>query len=301
MSAPDAAARLRDRLARAARLFERAAALSAPGLDDDTALRREAARLRPRVEALVGRPYGRLPGVRYRRGLGARIAGPWSQYLTFGAPWTRRVRMTPLAVSRPSIPTVLAHELAHRYGFDESLTTLRGLEVSARLAEEGDALHALSAPRELARLLFGAAMADALRAGAPDAIERFLAEREGEPALARSRIAWARLARRPGRVDCVTQVYAAAPCEALEAAAAAGRAEAGPIPFPRFPLDSLQALAVTLYTAADALAGRRRGTVPVAATLRLWRSAEDTWGGPAGARSEKGEKAEIAGYFPRPP
>jgi hypothetical protein len=276
VSGADPAARLRQRLARAERLFARAAALTAPGLDDDTALRREAARLKPRVEALVGRPYGRMPGVRYRRGLGARIAGPWSQYLTFGVGWTRRVRMTPLAVSRPSIPTVLAHELAHRYGFDESLTTLRGLEVSARLAEEGDALHALAAPRELARLLFGAAMADALRAGEPDAIDRFLAARADDPALARSRIAWTRLGRAGRtRIDCVTQVYADAPCAALEAAAAAGDDHAGPIPFPRFPLDSLQALAVTAYTAADALAGRRRGTVPVAATLRLWRLAED--------------------------
>lgn len=274
MSDPRRAARVRDGLDRAERLLARCGALRAPLLDDDEALRREAARLRPRVEALVGRPYGRLPRVRYRRGLGARIAGPWSQYLTLGFGASRRVRMTPVASSRPSIPTVLAHELAHRYAFDESLTTLRGLEVSARLAEEGDALHALSAPRELARLLVGAAMADALAADCRDEIERFLAERPDDPALARSRAHWARLAR-AGRTrqDWATLVYAAAPGAALAAAQTGGRREAGPIPHPRFAIDSLPAAAVALYTAADAIAGRRRATVPVEALLRLWRSA----------------------------
>jgi hypothetical protein len=269
-----AAARVRDRLDRAVRLLDRAAALRGPTLDDDDALRREAARLQPRVEALVGRRYGRLPRVRYRRGLGARIAGPWSQYLTLGHGATRRILMTPLASSRPAIPTVLAHELAHRYAFDESLTTLRGLEVSARLAEEGDPLHAPSAPRELARLLLGAAMAEAVASrGGADEIARLLAERAADPALARTRAQWARLERHARRVDWVTCVYAAAPCAALEAAGAAGCAEAGPIPHPRFPIDSLQAAAVALYTAADALTGRRRASAPVEATLRLLRSA----------------------------
>lgn len=269
----EAEARIADRLGRAARLLEQAAGVRAPRLDDDAALRREAERLRPRLEELVGRPYGRLPEVRYRRGLGARIAGPWSQYLSLGHPATRRVRMTPLASSRAAIPTILAHELAHRYSLDESLTTLRGLEVSARLAEEGDPLHAASAPRELARLCLGAAMAEALPAGAGELLEGFLAADPGDPALARSRTQWARLRSRAARrrqVDCVTTVYAAMPCAALEAAAADGAGIAGPLPHPRFPLDSLHALAVATSTAADALAGRRRAAVALDATLRLW-------------------------------
>jgi hypothetical protein len=267
----DVRARVRERLDRAEALLGRSAAVAPPSLDDDAALGREAQRLGPRLEALVGRPYGRLPQVRYRRGLGARIAGPWSQYLTLGHPRTRRVRMTPLPTSRAAIPTILAHELAHRYSFDESLTTLRGLEVSARLALDGDALHAHAAPRELARLLLGAAMAEAVAAGEPAEVERFLAGRDGDPALARVRAGWARIAGRGPRrrIDCVSAVYSVLPCAALEAAEAGGRAPAGPIPHPRFPLDSLQALAVAAYTGADALAGRRRDSVPVGATLEL--------------------------------
>lgn len=264
-------ARVRARLDRAERLLARSAAVVPPSLDHDAALLREAERLGPRVEALVGRPYGRLPQVRYRRGLGARIAGPWSQYLTLGHPRTRRVRMTPLPASRAAIPTILAHELAHRYSFDESLTTLRGLEVSARLALDGDALHAHAAPRELARLLLGAAMAEAVAAGEQAEVERFLAGRSRDPALARVRAGWVRLGSRGAgrRIDCVSAVYSVLPCAALEAAEASCGAPAGPIPHPRFPIDSLQALAVAAYTGADALAGRRGDSVEVEATLAL--------------------------------
>ena len=49
-------ARIRARLDRADDLLARAAAWDPPGLDDDAALRREAQRLAPRVEALVRRP-----------------------------------------------------------------------------------------------------------------------------------------------------------------------------------------------------------------------------------------------------
>ncbi|MBW2236987.1 MAG: hypothetical protein JRG85_16550, partial [Deltaproteobacteria bacterium] len=146
-----------------------------------------------------------------------------------------------------------------------------GLEVSARLALDGDALHAHAAPRELARLLLGAAMAEAVAAGEQAEIERFLAARSGDPALARVRAAWDRLAPRGPRrlIDCVSAVYSVLPCAALETAEASGGAPAGPIPHPRFPIDSLQALAVAAYTGADALAGRRGDTVPVGATLAL--------------------------------
>lgn len=271
-----AALRVRARLDRAENLLVRAARHTPPTLDDDDALRREAARLRPRVEALVGRPYGRLPHVRYRRGIGARIAGPWSQYLTLGHPATRRVRMTPRAESRRAIPTILAHELAHRYSFDESLTTLRGLEVSARLALDDDPLHACAAPRELARILLGAAQVEAVASGCVEEVERFLAGRPDDAALARTRAQWVRLrARRPERAsDCVTQVYAVLPARALQESRLAEDARAGPIPFPRFPLDSVQALAVLAYTGLDALAGRRRDRVGVAATLRLLEEAD---------------------------
>jgi hypothetical protein len=270
------ALRVRVRLDRAENLLARAARDDPPTLDDDDALRREAARLRPRVEALVGRPYGRLPDVRYRRGLGARIAGPWSQYLTLGHPATRRVRMTPRDESRRAIPTILAHELAHRYSFDESLTTLRGLEVSARLALDGDPLHAAAAPRELARVLLGAALVEAVAGDCADEVERFLASRPGDPALARTRSHWERLqARRPERAaDCVAQVYSVLPARALDAARVADDSRAGPVPHPRFPLDSAQALAVLAYTGLDALAGRRRDRVAVSATLRLLEEAD---------------------------
>jgi hypothetical protein len=276
MGDAEASTRIRERLDRAANLLRCAAARSAPTLDDDEALRREAARLRPRLEALVGREYGRLPRVRYRRALGARLAGPWSQYLTLGHGATRLVLMTPLPSSRLAIPTILAHELAHRYSFDESLTTLRGLEVSARLAEEGDPMHALSAPRELARTALGAAMAEAVRVGCVEEVERFLEQGRADPALARSRAGWERLQRRRGRrrpAECITTVYAAIPCAALEGAAASGAAAAGPLPHPRFPIRSLQGAAIALYTAADAVAGRRRAPVPLQATLRLWSGA----------------------------
>lgn len=258
--------RIEGLLRRVAGLLAREAGLAAPLLDDDRALRREAARLRPCVEAVVGRPYGRLPRVGYRRGLEARLAGPWSQYLTLGVGASRVVRMTPWAPARPAIPTILAHELAHRYSFDESLTTLRGLEVSARLAEAGDALHARSVVRELARVALGAAMDEAVRTGRGAAIDDFLAD-HATPVLERSRLRWQALRAR-SRSDAVTVVYQCLPCEALERCADTGARAARGLPFPRFPLDSLHAALVWLQTAADSR--RRRAEVPLEATLRLW-------------------------------
>lgn len=277
MAEPDAAqsaARIDALLARAASQLAAGEAIAAPILDDDGALRAEAERLRPELEALVGRPYGLLPRIRYRHGLEARLAGPWSQYLTLGVGATRNVRMTSWDVSRPAIPTILAHELAHRYSFDESVTTLRGLEVSARLGERGDAMHARGARLELARLALGAAMAEVLRGGPAAAVERFFEAHAGRPALARAGAHWAAIRRRAaaGRgPDCVTLIYADAPCRALEAACAAARPQSAPIPFPRFPVDSAQAALVLGYTAVDALLGRRMAPVPLAATQRLWR------------------------------
>jgi hypothetical protein len=241
-------------------------------LDDDEALGQEARRIRPYLETLVGRPYGRLPTIGYRGPREARIAGGWSQYLTLGLGWTRLVRITPEDSARAQIPTTLAHELAHRYAFDESVTTLRGLEVSARLAAEGDPMHAISARLELARLLVGAAMADALEQWLPDPIDAFFAARSAEPALARAGVYWQRLrARRGFGPDWAAVVYASLPAWALEQAVAQRARESLPVPFPRFALDSLHAAAAFAYTGADALLGRRRARVPVDATLGLWR------------------------------
>jgi hypothetical protein len=254
-----------------------AATRIAPALEDDSALRREAARLRPRLEDLVGRRYGRLPRIGYRRGLEARLAGPWSQYLTLGFGPTRVVRITSWETSRPAIPTLLAHELAHRFAFDESVTTLRGLEVSARLAEEGDALHAPSARLELARLAAGAALVRAWRSGELAPIDAFL-ERIADTAVGRRLgTRWARLRPRAvaGRApDWALVVYADLPGAALEAARVCGSARAEQLPFPRFALRGPQAIFAWLYTLADAATGRRRAAVPLDATLRLWNSAE---------------------------
>ena len=104
-------------------------------------------------------------------------------------------------------------------------------------------------------------------------MDRFLTNRSGHPALARTRSAWQRIRART-RPDCVSTVYALLPCAALEAAGEAGTLEAGPIPYPRFPLDSLQALAVAAYTAVDALGGRRNARVPAGATLQLLTGAD---------------------------
>jgi len=275
--APDPERTIGSLLARARRAFEHGLAIPAPRLGDDAALCREAERLRPVLEAVAGRPYGRLPRIAYRRGLEARLAGPWSQYLTLGIPGTRVVRMTAWESSRSAIPTILAHELAHRYAFDESVTTLRGLETSARLAETGDALHGRAARLELGRLALGAAMAAAVRSGAAGAVDAWLAAAGDEPALARARAHWARARAVLGsgrrRPDAVATVYAELPCAALLEAEAQGGCSARPIAFPRFPLDSGQAVFAAAYTAVDALTGRRRAAVPLAATLRLWAAA----------------------------
>jgi hypothetical protein len=263
-------------LLRTERLLRGAASIESPFLADNRALRREAERLRPELEALVGRSYGRLPRIGYRRGLEARLSGPWSQYLTLGFGPTRMVRMTSLVTSRSSIPTILAHELAHRYSFDESVTTLRGIELSARLAERGDALHARSVRAELARLALGAAMAEALRRGVPEPIDAFFrAERAGD-LLARSAAHWRSVRIRAGQgrgPDCVTLLYADTPARAFEGALARREPLSLPIPFPRFPIDSLQAAFAAAYTAVDALLGRRRARVPLASALRLWEEA----------------------------
>jgi len=265
-------------LLRAERLLGGAESIEAPLLKDAAALGREAERLRPELEALVGRPYGRLPRIGYRRGLEARLAGPWSQYLTLGFGPTRIVRMTSLATSRGAIPTILAHELAHRYSFDESVTTLRGLEVSARLAEAGDPLHARSVRAELARLAIGAAMAEALRGGTPAPMDAFFQTRKERTFLARSARHWemvrGRAAGRRGP-DLVTLIYADSPERALEEAIAAGEPLSPPIPYPRFPIDSVQAAFVAAYTTIDALLGRRRARVPLHSTLRLWNEAQE--------------------------
>ncbi|HYB12374.1 MAG TPA: hypothetical protein VEG67_02815 [Myxococcota bacterium] len=264
-------------LLRAERLLVAARSIEAPILEDGAALALEAERLRPELERLVGQPYGRLPRIGYRSGLEARLAGPWSQYLTLGFGPTRVVRMTSLATSRSAIPTILAHELAHRYSFDESVTTLRGLEVSARIAEAGDPLHGRSARAELARLALGAAIAEAQRGGTPEPIDAFFRlqkEQKERSLLARSAAHWERVR---GRAtlrtgpDCVTLLYADAPGRALEQTIAMGQAASPPIPFPRFPIDSGQAAFAAAYTAIDALLGRRRARVPLQATLRLWK------------------------------
>jgi hypothetical protein len=267
-----AAVPIRSRLRRAAALLDRVRGARPPLLHDDAALREEARRLRPLLEEVAGRSYGRLPRIAYRGKLETRLAGPWSQYLTLGIALSRVVRMTPWDKSRQAIPTILAHELAHRFGFDESLTTLRGLEVSARLAEQGDPMHEVSARLELARLLLGAAMGDALRTGASGEIEAFFEARGEHPAMARPRHQWQRVKGRR-RPDWSLTVYAEIPCASIEGALDLGRSESSRLAFPRFPLDSVSAVVCAIYTAADALTRRRRETVPMGATLRLWRSA----------------------------
>ena len=268
-----AAVPIRSRLRRAAALLDRVREARPPLLDDDAALREEARRLRSLVEEVAGRRYGRLPHIAYRGRLEGRLMGPWSQYLTLGIGLSRVVRMTPWETSRQAIPTILAHELAHRFGFDESLTTLRGLEVSARLAEKGDPMHGVSARLELSRLLLGAAMGDALRTGASGEIDAFFEARGEHPAMARPRQQWQRVKGRQ-RPDWSLTVYAEIPCASIEGALDLGRSESSLLAFPQFPLDSLPAVACAIYTAADALTRRRRETVPLGATLRLWRSAD---------------------------
>jgi hypothetical protein len=264
---------IRGRLRRARLLLDQVAEAAPPLLGDDAALREETERLRSMLEAVAGRPYGRLPHIAYRGRLGARLMGPWSQYLTLGIGFTRVVRMTPRQTSRLAIPTIVAHELSHRFGFDESLTTLRGLEVSARLAEQDDPMHRVSARLELARLLLGAAMGDALRAGAGAEIDAFFEAQVDRPALARPRQQWQRAKGRK-RPDWSLIVYAEIPCACIEAAQDLGRSGSGQLAFPRFPIDSFPALACAIYTAVDSLTRRRHQTVPLGATLRLWRSAD---------------------------
>jgi hypothetical protein len=260
-------------LARARRLLEQAEGRETPLLDDDAALRAEALRLQPEVEAVAGRPYGRLPRIGYRAGLEARVAGPWSQYLTLGLGPTRLVRMTSWRSSRPAIPTILAHELAHRYTFDESVTTLRGLEVSARQAERGDERHAVGALWELARVAIGAAMHEALSTAQEAPVTEFFRTAPGADALARSRRQWSLLREKGGaRPDWALTVYAAMPLTEIERTDAGGEARSVPFPFPAFPRDSAQAWLCAGYTRVDAWTGRRRETVPLGAVLRLWRS-----------------------------
>jgi len=255
-------------LARAERLADQAAALRAEPIEDDAALWVEARRLRPVLEGLAGRRYGRLPRVGFRRGLEAWVAGPWSQYLTLGLGPTRLVRITGWESSRPIVPTLLAHELAHRFAFDESVTTLRGLEASARLADAGDRRHALSVRLELARLALGAAMAQALAAGRTEPVDAFFA-RAGSDAWLRSRGLWEGLRRR-GRADWALTVYAALPCAALEEAAGEGALRSAPLAFPRFRVASPHAAFCAFTTAVDALTRRRRARVPLDALESLW-------------------------------
>jgi hypothetical protein len=260
-------------LARSRRLLARADGRVAPLLETNADLRCEAERVLPHLEAVAGRAYGRLPRIGYRAGLEARVAGPWSQYLTLGLGPTRVVRMTSWRSSRPAIPTIVVHELAHRYSFDESVTTLRGLEVSARLAEAGDAMHSVAVLWELARLALGAAMYEAIATGRREPVEEFFRNAADAGPLARSRQTWRQLRERPLGSDWALTVYAALPLAEIERASALGESRSAPIPLPRFRLDSAQALFCACFTRVDALTGRRRESVPLDATLRLWASA----------------------------
>jgi hypothetical protein len=134
-------------------------------------------------------------------------------------------------------------------------------------------MHEVSVRLELARLLLGAAMGDALRAGAGGEIDAFFEAHADHPALARPRQQWRRV---KGRrlPDWSLTVYSEIPCASIEAARQLGRSASSRLAFPYFPIDSFQALACAIYTAADALTRRRRQTVPLGATLRLWRSAD---------------------------
>ncbi len=260
---------LRARLDRAANLVEATRGQRPAPLRDAEALRGEAERLRPVLESVAGRAYGRLPHVALRGRLEARLAGPWSQYGTLGFGRSRFVRLAPGAETRVRLPVVLAHELAHRYAFDESVTTLRGLEASARRAEEGDPGHFVAARLELARLLVGGALADALAEGRAAEVEAWLAEDAAGPCrLDFLRPRWSALRLR-SRPDWTTTVYAQAPLRALEAGQGAGTSRSARVPFPRFPLEGVHAVACAAYTGVDALTRRRTARVPLEATLRL--------------------------------
>lgn len=266
-------------LERVHRLLRRGAQLDAdasglptpPLLDDDEALRREAERLRPVVEEVAGRPYGRPPLVGYRRGLEARIFADLSTYYPLGI--ARVVRLGRLEGRRLVVPTLLAHEIAHRYSFDESLTTLRGLEASARRAEAGDPAHAVSVRLALARLAFVSACALAADEGHHDAVERFV---DDAPALRDALLTtWSTERRRAWqgrRIDGLALVYSILPARALEQAAASG-ARTPPLPFPRMTLRSARAVGTLAATALDAAMGRRRARVPLDAVCRLWSAA----------------------------
>jgi hypothetical protein len=270
--------RARDRLTT---LLRRGAALRAsaevlpapPLLEDDAALQREAEALRPFVEAVAGRPYRRPAHVAYRRGLEARIFGDLSTYHPLGL--ARVVRLGRLEGRRFIVPTLLAHELAHRYSFDESITTLRGLEASARRAEAGDAGHAVSVRISLARLAFVSACSLAADAGLDEDVESFL---EATPVL-RTPLgeAWAaeRARARGGRrVDGLALVYSILPTEALERAVADGRDCAEHLPFPGMTLRSARSVGTLGATVLDAAMGRRRTRIPLDAVCRLWSDAD---------------------------
>jgi hypothetical protein len=262
--------RLSELLRRGAALRARTEALPAPALlDDDAALRSEAERLRPVVEQVSGRPYGRPARVGYRRGLEARIFGDLSTYHPLGV--ARVVRLGRLEGRRWVVPTLLAHELAHRYSFDESITTLRGLEASARRAEAGDLGHAVSVRVSLARLVLVSACVLAADEGHDEAVERFI---EATPALrkplAETWTAEQRRVRSGRQVDGLALVYSILPTQALEQAAEAGRACAEPLPFPRMRLRSARAVGTLGATALDAVMGRRRTRIPLDAVCRIW-------------------------------
>ena len=268
MSAED---RLSELLRRGAALRAQAEALpSPPFLYDDAALRREAELLRPVLEAVSGRPYGRPARVGYRRGFEARIFGDLSTYHPLGV--ARVVRLGRLEGRRWVVPTLLAHELAHRYSFDETITTLRGLEASARRAEAGDLGHAVSVRVSLARLALVSACVLAADQGRDEALERFIAATPTlrEP-LAATWTAERRRARRGRRVDGLALVYSVLPTQALERAAAGERECTEPLPFPRMTLRSARACGTLGATALDAAMGRRRARIPLEATCRIWK------------------------------
>jgi hypothetical protein len=181
------------------------------------------------------------------------------------------VRLGRLNGRRWIVPTLLAHELAHRYSFDESITTLRGLEASARRAEAGDLGHAVSVRVSLARLALVSACVLAADQGHDEAVERFI---ETTPALreplAETWTAERRRARRGRRVDGLALVYSILPTQALERAAERGHASAEPQPFPRMTLRSARAVGTLGATALDAIMGRRRTRIPLDAVCRIW-------------------------------
>ncbi len=136
----------------------------------------EALKMLPYVNEVCGKPGEKIIGAQFMTKLEERFCGGASYYngvlpflRLFGIPLSRiNSHYIATDTHEPSVQGILAHEMAHCASSNESATTLRGIEINARIALTGDASHVYAFYNVLHGLACGAGTVKAIYEGRRD-------------------------------------------------------------------------------------------------------------------------------------